>query len=297
MCDLWRRLSAWGTALAKDLPWFPFYPADWLTDVNLRTCSAAARGIWIDMICVMDKSSRRGYLEVNGFPMDAKAISRNIGESPEDVAAAIAELERAGVLYREASGTMYCKRMVEDTEVRDKARQNGRRGGNPRLVNPPLNPEVNPPVNPGVGNGVNPSLTMTLSSLSVSDFESVGEINATPGQVVEIYRAYPRQVGRGAALKAIARALHTHPPDVLLAKVREFAASPLVKSSPAEYVPHPATWFNAGRYDDDPAEWQIVRNGTPQNGSTPHYSAAEIDAGVADGIARGQAKAERRRRA
>jgi hypothetical protein len=153
--------------MARDLPWFPFYPADWLTDVNLRTCSATARGIWIDMICVMDKSSRRGYLEVNGFPMDARAISRNIGESPEDVAAAIAELERAGVLYREASGTMYSKRMVEDTATREQARQNGRKGGNPKLVKP----STPPALTQGLTHGVNPALKMTLGISSVSESE------------------------------------------------------------------------------------------------------------------------------
>jgi hypothetical protein len=184
-CDLWRRLSDWGRTLAKDLPWFPFYPADWLTDVRLRTCSANARGIWIDMICVMDKSERRGYLEVNGRPMDSKGISRNIGESLDDVERAIAELELAGVLYREPSGTMYCKRMVEDTAARDQARQNGRRGGNPRLVNPPLNPEVNPPVNPVVGNGLKPPLTLPLALSSASESEEgAGETNGDPVYVM-----------------------------------------------------------------------------------------------------------------
>ena len=74
------------------------------------------------------------------------------------------------------------------------------------------------------------------------------------------------QVSRACGLsrKAIAKGLLVHPPDVLLAKVREYAASPAVKSTPIEFIPHPATWFNAGRYDDDPAEWQVRRHTNEQ---------------------------------
>lgn len=68
-----------------------------------------------------------------------------------------------------------------------------------------------------------------------------------------IYAEYPRKVGRQAALKAIRRAMRDHDPEWLLARVRLFAASP--DGQAGQYTPHPATWFNAGRYDDDDREW------------------------------------------
>lgn len=81
-----------------------------------------------------------------------------------------------------------------------------------------------------------------------------------------IYRAYPRQIGRQAALKAIrasldritaeARTLGLDPAAWLLARVEEFAAcTARWPAADRKFIPHPASWFNAGRYDDDPAEW------------------------------------------
>lgn len=73
--------------------------------------------------------------------------------------------------------------------------------------------------------------------------------------VVAVYDAYPRKVGRAKALLAIERAIRGGvDPDHLLERVRAFAESPAGRAG--KFTPHPATWFNAGRWDDDPAEWQ-----------------------------------------
>jgi hypothetical protein len=81
-----------------------------------------------------------------------------------------------------------------------------------------------------------------------------------------IYQAYPRKIGKKAALKAIAAALRSdselprqspHPSYCLLRLTQAYAAA--VATWPAkdrEFIPHPATWFNRGSYLDDPQEWQ-----------------------------------------
>lgn len=84
----------------------------------------------------------------------------------------------------------------------------------------------------------------------------------------EIYAAYPRHVGKRAALRAISNARkrlfgegNQHPGEYLLAKVTQYAAIRReVEGSPYTHTPHPATWFNQGRYDDDPAQWRVVYN-------------------------------------
>ena len=72
-----------------------------------------------------------------------------------------------------------------------------------------------------------------------------------------IYAAYPKHVGKQAALNAIARALKDVPAALLLAKVREYAASPAGQAG--QWVPDPANWFRAGRWDDDVREWHRQR--------------------------------------
>jgi hypothetical protein len=79
--------------------------------------------------------------------------------------------------------------------------------------------------------------------------------------VEDIYDAYPRKVGRKAALKKIEVALSelrdTHGdngPVWLLARVKAFASSPAGRAG--EFTPHCATWMHQGRYDDDEEQWQ-----------------------------------------
>ena len=67
-----------------------------------------------------------------------------------------------------------------------------------------------------------------------------------------IYRAYPKSVGKPAALREIRRALREHPFDYLLERTELFAR---ICNAPPEYIPHPATWFSQQRFNDDPATW------------------------------------------
>ncbi len=73
----------------------------------------------------------------------------------------------------------------------------------------------------------------------------------------EIYAAYPRRVGRQAALKAIRAAMKVRAPADILAAVKAYAEAveKWPASDRAQFVPHPATWFNRGSYDDDPQTW------------------------------------------
>lgn len=46
-------------------PAFQFYPADWLSDMELQACDPVTRGIWINFLCYMWKAPERGKLEGN----------------------------------------------------------------------------------------------------------------------------------------------------------------------------------------------------------------------------------------
>ena len=96
-------------------------------------------------------------------------------------------------------------------------------------------------------------------------------LSITAGDVESIYQAYPRKVGKAAAIKAIKAALKNGggSPDQLKATVQRYAQA--VAGQDKKYIPHPATWFNAGRYEDDPAEWSdqqpAQRTGDPMPAS------------------------------
>lgn len=75
--------------------------------------------------------------------------------------------------------------------------------------------------------------------------------------LMQIYDAYPKHVGRAAALKAIEKqTLSSIPPERLLERTQAYAQA--IAGWPREdrqFIPHPATWFNRGSFDDDPSTW------------------------------------------
>lgn len=83
--------------------------------------------------------------------------------------------------------------------------------------------------------------------------EASRRVEAKKAVAEKIYQAYPYKVGKPAALRAIAKAMKSTPPERLLEITRAFADR---KNGDAAFVPHPATWFNQERYNDDPSTWE-----------------------------------------
>lgn len=142
-------------------PAFQFYPGDWQRDSALRSCSIPARGLWVEMMCVMHQSEPYGYLLVNGRPVDDLQLARMVGASPKEISAWRQELERAGVYSVDDKG-IFSRRMVRDERIRAVRIAAGRLGGNPDL----LNQKVNQPDNHAHKQTSNQSPTPSSSSSS-----------------------------------------------------------------------------------------------------------------------------------
>ena len=114
-----------GAVMANTLPYMQFYPADWLTDPALRSCSLEARGAWIDIICLMWKCPDRGVLRTNGHPWSDQQIAQALGIPLKAAKAVVSELIDAGVTAKDADGSLSCRRIVREEEERkgDRERQ------------------------------------------------------------------------------------------------------------------------------------------------------------------------------
>jgi hypothetical protein len=160
-------------------PAFQFYAGDWQRDTSVQACGLAARGLWIEMLCVMHQAEPRGYLVVNNNPPPPGVLARLVGGSPEEVAALISELERNGVFDRTESGVIFSRRMVRDEAERLKAAEYGSMGasaGSRAAENPnasrPGDPRNGgrPRVAPGVRiPGMEPPTSSSSSSASSGD--------------------------------------------------------------------------------------------------------------------------------
>ena len=113
-------------------PSFQFYPGDWQHDNALRICSVGARGLWIEMICIMHQGEPYGYLKVNQAPILPASLARMVGASPKEVEGWLNELESSGVLDRD-NGVIFSRRMVKDEKTRKVRAEGGKLGGNPAL--------------------------------------------------------------------------------------------------------------------------------------------------------------------
>lgn len=116
-------------------PSFQFYPADWLTKIELRMVSVAARGLWIDMICIMHQGEPYGYLKVKGKVISKDKLGVFLGVEAGVVESCLSELEGAGLFSTDDEGAIYSRRMVRDEVVRAKRAAGGCKGGNPALMN------------------------------------------------------------------------------------------------------------------------------------------------------------------
>jgi len=110
-------------------PAFQFYPGDWRKDVELRSCSLAARGLWIDLMAVMHDCEPYGHLALNGRPMTLPQIAGQIsGASAQEIKRLLSELIENGVARTTDSGLIYSKRMVEDEDLRERRANGGQAG-------------------------------------------------------------------------------------------------------------------------------------------------------------------------
>ena len=103
------------------MPYFPFYPGDWMKDPALSMCTPATRGIWIDLICAMHELDRMG--EVRGT---LQALSQTCRCTAAAMKVSLKELDRtktAIVNYCNGEVTVICRRMQRAYIERDETRK------------------------------------------------------------------------------------------------------------------------------------------------------------------------------
>jgi len=144
--------------------WSKFWWRDHQGDAALRACSLAARGYWMEVLCIAHEAERVGHVLINGKKPTGRQMAIIAGCTEREARKLEAELEDAGVFSRTDDGTIYSRRMVKDAEAAETARAWGKAGGNPNLkpkpngashgppepggVNPPVKVEGYPPPNP-----------------------------------------------------------------------------------------------------------------------------------------------------
>jgi hypothetical protein len=266
--------------------WMKFWPQDWQSDPGLRSCSMAARGLWIECIAIMHRAEPYGHLSVNGVAPTAKRLAGMVGATEREVERLMAELAEAGVYSVTPEGTIYSRRMVRDARLSEEGREAvtkrwANKGNDAKPNTPPNRVPTREPDSPP-------------SSLEAEADTEAEKNPPTPRKrgsakshpdFPDFWAAYPRKVGRGAAEKAFAKAIEKG------ASVGDIAAGLNRQAWPdnPRFIPHPATWLNQGRWQDDPAaaappaaeppskiDWLIREMAAERSGDFPDFNAPPL---------------------
>ncbi|NBO61299.1 MAG: hypothetical protein EBU82_10060, partial [Flavobacteriia bacterium] len=110
-----------------------FWVRDWTSDNALRMVSLEARGLWIDMICMMVRSPEYGFLlSDSGHPLTEEMLSKAVGmgegrESVEKIKSLLGELEISGVFSRDEKMRIFSRRLIRESKARKSHRDSQKR--------------------------------------------------------------------------------------------------------------------------------------------------------------------------
>lgn len=159
-------------------PSFQFYPGDWLNDQQLRMVSVGARGLWIDMLCIMHQAGEHdnyGRLMVGPKVILPNNLARLVGATLEETEGWLDELRQLEVFSEDAE-VIFSRRMIRDEEIRRKRAAGGKKGGNPILLEIARGRKDNLPGNlPGDPKDNRDPTPSSSSSSSPSPSEEDGE--------------------------------------------------------------------------------------------------------------------------
>lgn len=121
---------------AAPLPWMKFSPDRWRNDEALRMCGAAARGVWMELICIMHRAEPYGHLLIRGKQPTDRQLSVLSGLPLGEILEGLEELEAHEVFSRTVDGAIYSRGMVRDKEVHDEMSRRGAKGAKHRYQKP-----------------------------------------------------------------------------------------------------------------------------------------------------------------
>jgi len=226
-------------------PSFQFYPADWRGNAKLRRCTIAARGAWLEVICLLHDSDEYGVLRwplaeiahAAGLPVRLlrelveKGVLKGSDTLAEPFTYAPSHAGRTGpeveLVAANGGPCWYCSRLVRDEWVRQ------RRGAATRFE-PSPNPQPNPAPKGAIGGGIGerqgdgPSSSSSSSRKPSRRKRASGGGEGYPPDFEALWREYPKREGGNSKADAWAqyqaRAKQGTSPEEMLAGVKRYAA-------------------------------------------------------------------------
>jgi len=229
--------------------WMQFNTGDWLKDPKLSMCQPATRGIWADAIAVMHEDGQSGVIA--GTTEQLTRLLRCDGPS---LMAAVHDLRATGtalVLIRDDRITLINRRMQREAKQRESNRKRQKRYRDKPNVTEPSQQCRNPQVC---------NCLFDSNSDCNSEKKKEPEGKEKPEEMFALFwDAYPRKEAKQNAWKAFKKVL----PDAQLMSAMIAWLKLACESEQWQdksKIPHPATWLNQRRWEDDPPPKPAPKN-------------------------------------
>lgn len=106
-----------------------FFWSDWLSDVEVGSCSLAAQGAWMRILCAMATSRDPGKYLVGGKPPQPQDYSKLLGVPTDEAMRLVDEIVDKGVCNRDRRGVLYNRRMIRAEKKAKASAKGGKIGG------------------------------------------------------------------------------------------------------------------------------------------------------------------------
>ena len=177
-------------------PAFQFYPGDWLRNANLRRCSHAARGAWMDVLCVLHDSDEYGLIRwpladlANACAAPIKLLRELVDKGvlkgcDKGQCEPFIYTPRSGrkdgdpvtLVAQQAGPIWYSSRMVKDEYVRTIRGESSRFGDSPDKP-PKATPKASPkpPIGDGSTSASATAVSESASALSAREVTPAGAV-------------------------------------------------------------------------------------------------------------------------
>lgn len=152
------------------------------------------------------------------------------------------------------------RELERDAHNRDVNTINGRKGGRPIKTDSVMNIKTDPLMN--IKSESKPSIAITKPQKTFSPpIVPPLSVDRSMSAFDRFWLAYPRRVGKEAARRIFERLK----PDetllaVMLSAIKKQASSAQWQGDGGKFIPHPATWLNQGRWQDDEGPAEVDSN-------------------------------------
>lgn len=251
----------------REQPYIPFYASDFLSDEKLRECSAESVGVYIMLMCLLHKQEEYGVILLkqkdkqneNNILNFAFKLSKHLPFDVDVIKRALDELIELDVIQLDGDNgdRLSQKRMVKDAQLSQKRAEAGKKGGTARVKknNTVASDFAQAKMQANSENEIvienNNIDTNNIKNDSIKS-NTVIQKERLKNQFAEFWKEYPRKVAKAKAEKAWESVKPTDEVfEEIMQAVRRQKLSEQWRKDNGQYIPHPTTWLNQKRWEDE----------------------------------------------